>query len=272
MAIGTTAALLAGTVGSAALGAAASKKAASAQADATKSAQDAQERIFERSVELTAPQRQIGQNALAQMAYLSGVGPQPYVGMQGQPLRIRKGDGRYLVEQFVDDEWSPTSNTFKSRGAAARFLEPRKAKGFQQTPGYQFRLEEGTNALEKMAAARGLRMGSPTLKAAQRYGEGLAADEYNTYVNRLAGLAGTGQTATSQQIGAGQNFANAFGNAAMQGGQARASGYQGVGQALQGGLGNAFNVFGMAQSGMLGPTPGFGITPSPTGLSAWGYA
>ncbi len=272
MAIGTTAALLAGTLGSAAIGGLSASKAAKAQTNAAREAQDAQERMYERNIAITAPQRQIGQNALAQMAYLSGVGPQPYTGMQGQALRIGEDDGQYTVEQYVNEQWSPTSNVFDSRQEAAQFLEPRKTGGFEETPGYQFRLDQGTNALERMAAARGLRMGSPTLKAAQRYGEGLASDEYNNYMNRLAGLSGTGQTATSQQISSGQNFANAFGNTAMQAGQARASGYQGVGQAMQTGLGNAFNVYGMAQSGMLGANPGLGINPSPAGLGAWGYS
>jgi len=144
-----------------------------------------------------------------------------------------------------------------------------------QDPGYAFRLAEGQKALERSAAARGGLISGGALKAAQRYGQDYASQEYgnayrraldvynaavqreSTGYNRLASLAGVGQT-TAQQLGqAGQQYGTnasnlAMTNAANQGnallaaGQARSSAYQGygsaAGQAL-GGIGNYLNQY-----------------------------
>lgn len=64
------------------------------------------------------------------------------------------------------------------------------AAGFQTDPGYQFRLQQGLNAIEHSAAARGGRAGGDTLKALQEYGQNFASNEYNNYANRQIGLAG----------------------------------------------------------------------------------
>jgi hypothetical protein len=122
-------------------------------------------------------------------------------------------------------------------------------RGFQETPGYQYMLDEGQNALANYAAARGMRLSGATLKRSQEHATGLANQEYGTYLNRLSGLAGVGQTATNTGISAGQNYANAAGNALMQAGQARASGYMGVNNAIQGGISNLYSVYGMQQAG-----------------------
>ena len=129
---------------------------------------------------------------------------------------------------------------------------------FQQDPGYQFRLEEGMKALDRQAAARGGLISGGALKAAQRYGQGLASQEYQNAFNRyqaeraarlqpLQSLAGVGQT-TAQQLGAaGQAYGQAgsnvlgqmasnVGNLGTSAAQARASGYVGGANALMGGL------------------------------------
>jgi len=48
----------------------------------------------------------------------------------------------------------------------------------EMDPGYQFRLSEGTKALERAAAARGSLQGGGTLKALTRYSQGEASQEY----------------------------------------------------------------------------------------------
>lgn len=144
-------------------------------------------------------------------------------------------------------------------------------KGFEASPGYQFRLDQGNQAIERMAAARGMRLSGATLKAADNYNQGMASNEYGNYLNQLSSLAGRGQIATQADTSAGQNYANAFGQNTMAAGQAQASGYAGVNNAFQGTMNNMFSGAGMAQSGMFGANPGFGIKPSPAGLSAWGF-
>lgn len=87
-----------------------------------------------------------------------------------------------------------------------------------QDPGYQFRLEQGQKALERSAAARGGLQGGGTLKALERYAQGVASDEYGKSFERfqsdrknrfgmLSDLAGVGQRAVGQQLEA----ANAYG-------------------------------------------------------------
>src|SRR3546814_418141 len=84
---------------------------------------------------------------------------------------------------------------------------------YTKSPSYDFRLSEGVKAAERSAAARG-RLGSgATMKAVQRYGEGLASADYGDWWNRNAGLAGVGQQATNATAQAGQNAANKIGRA-----------------------------------------------------------
>lgn len=149
-------------------------------------------------------------------------------------------------------------------------------------PGYQFRLSEGMKALERQAAARGGLISGSALKAAQRFGQDLASQEYGAAYgralteydaqrmrateeyNRLAGQAGIGQTATGALTGAagqmGANISNILGAAGAAGAagiigagqagamgmtgaaQARASGYVGQANALAGGISNIGNL------------------------------
>jgi hypothetical protein len=51
-------------------------------------------------------------------------------------------------------------------------------------PGYQFELQEGNQAIDRAAGARGGRYSGGTLKALQRYGQGLAQQNYGEAFNR----------------------------------------------------------------------------------------
>lgn len=135
---------------------------------------------------------------------------------------------------------------------------------FSASPGYQFRLDAGQQALDRAAAARGMSLSSGTMKDFQRYGQGLASDEYWNQYNALAGISNSGQGAVNAGVQAGQNTANSvqtalgnIGSAYQQAGQARASGYAGQNQALQGTMGNLFSIYSMNQAGAFGqpPTP-----------------
>ena len=85
---------------------------------------------------------------------------------------------------------------------------------FQQDPGYQFRQQEGERALQRAAAATGSAYSGAQLKALARFNSGLASQEYgdaynrfNTdqaaRFNRLASVAGIGQTALNKTQQAG---------------------------------------------------------------------
>lgn len=90
----------------------------------------------------------------------------------------------------------------------------------QLDPGYQFGLQQGQQAIDRQTAAAGGRISGAALKAAAQYGTNYATTGYSAAydranqartdrLNRLAALAGIGQTATSNVNAAGANTANA---------------------------------------------------------------
>ena len=117
---------------------------------------------------------------------------------------------------------------------------------FEASPGYQFRLEEGQKALERSAAAKGTLLSGGTLKAATRYGQDYATNDYDNflrrYYNRMTpyqSLAGVGQTAVGQSYENQPNYmtwAAQQGNAAVQAGNAKAQGYANMSNAFTGAI------------------------------------
>lgn len=140
---------------------------------------------------------------------------------------------------------------------------------FQADPGYQFRLSEGTKALERSAAARGGLISGGALKAAQRYGQDMASNEYTNAFNRyqaertarlqpLQSLTGTAQTTANTLGNAGTTMASNVGEAYMGGANARASGYAGMSDAFTGGLSTYLN-YNSPINQMLRPQQGVSL-------------
>jgi hypothetical protein len=117
-------------------------------------------------------------------------------------------------------------------------------RAFEGTPGYQFQMDEGLRAIDRSAASRGRLQSGATQRAAQRYGTGLASQEFNNYSNRIASLAGLGQTAGTAVGQIGQNAAADAGRSAVAAGQAMGSGYTGTAGALNQGIGNLLYWYG----------------------------
>ena len=137
---------------------------------------------------------------------------------------------------------------------------------YQADPGYAFRLSEGQKALDRQAAARGGLISGSALKAAQRYGQDMASQEFGNAYNRfrdtqglrrnaLAGVTGFAPTAAGAMNASGQNYATNAGNAMMGQGentansllaqqQARSSSYGQLGNVLGKYLGNNSGVGG----------------------------
>jgi len=138
--------------------------------------------------------------------------------------------------------------------AGGEFNRPFSMADYQADPGYQFRLSEGQKGVETAAGARGSRYSGATLKALSRFNSDQASQEYgsayNRYnndissrFNRLASVAGLGQTATNQVTAAGTNAANNISQGIADAGTARASGYVGVGNAVNQGIGQLSNYY-----------------------------
>jgi hypothetical protein len=147
---------------------------------------------------------------------------------------------------------------------------------FQKDPGYQFRMNEGEQALERSAAARGGALSGRALKDIARFGQDYASGEYQsaynrfnndmtTRFNRLASLANTGQTATSDLAQIGTGVASRVGDTFMQAGNARASSYVANANAVNNGISTIGNYFMQRQA--LQPT-----TAAPAASTAPAYA
>lgn len=100
-------------------------------------------------------------------------------------------------------------------------------------PSYQFRLQEGLQSMQNMLSAKGMRDSGASLKAGQQYGQEYASQEWGNVYNRLASLAGVGQTSAGQLGQAGLGYAGGMANTMMAGGAAQAGGVMGAGQARQ---------------------------------------
>lgn len=174
----------------------------------------------------------------------------------------------------------------------------------QNDPGYQFRLQQGTQALQNSAAASGDLLSGNTLAGITQYGQNYASNEYNNVYNRafnqyataynqfqqnqanqynrLASLAGVGQTTAGQLGYLGSNAAQGIsgtllgsagqiGQSLQNAGAANASGYVGSANAWGGALGNLGNL-GMlaAMYGQGGGGGGAGgLTTSSPNLGAY---
>lgn len=188
----------------------AARDAAAKSAEAARYQADIQRQIYEQTRADQSPWRDAGMGALNQLRGLTGP------------------DGELLRSFSMSD--------------------------FEADPGYAFRQAEGMKAIERSAASRGGVLSGGTMRGIQRYGQNLASDEYGrafdrfqtgqtNRFNRLASVAGVGQTANAALGQAGSNYGNAVtsisqadatnqGNAILAAGNARASGYLGAGNAI----------------------------------------
>jgi hypothetical protein len=121
--------------------------------------------------------------------------------------------------------------------------------GFMESPDYRFRLSEGNKALDRAFAARGLSNSGAEYKALSRWNQDAASQEYGANYNRLAALAGIGQTATAQSNAAAGAYAANAGQGITNAGMIRAQGgLQAAGAQSQGYL----NAFGsLSQSNLF---------------------
>lgn len=195
-----------------------SQNAANAQVGALDRSGDVQRDIFNKQTELQAPFRNAGIAAQNKLMELLGLG-----------TSVNSPDfGKYNKDFGMSD--------------------------FTTDPGYAFRLKEGLKTLDRTAAARGGVLSGSSIKAAQRYSQDYASNEYNNAFNRyqinrsnalnaLQALTGAGQTATNLLSGSAQNYGNQLSDIYQNAGNARASGYIGGSNSLNNALGSALNYY-----------------------------
>jgi hypothetical protein len=144
---------------------------------------------------------------------------------------------------------------------------------YQNDPGYQFRLQQGVQALQNSAAARGDLLSGNTLQALTQLGQGLGSEEYGNVYNRA--LQGYQTNAQNYYTGQGNEYSRLMGgvgvgqNAAQMAQQARQF-YQGIyGNAMnmsnESSMANAAGILGSNAANVGGWTSGLGA-----GLSSLG--
>ena len=106
--------------------------------------------------------------------------------------------------------------------------------GFENMPGYQFAVSQGTQAINRQAAAMGSAYTPNTAAAVGQYVTGTAMNDYNTYINQLMGAAGLGTSANQGLQTGAQNANNNIGTAQQNIGEAQQSAYNATGSAANG--------------------------------------
>ena len=119
-------------------------------------------------------------------------------------------------------------------------------------PGYQFQLQQGTQAVDRSEAAKGLLNSGATGKALQQYGQGLGSSYFGQYVSGLQNMAGAGQASAAQQAQVGMNTANNISANQIYAGNAAAAGAIGTGNAFSNSLGQGIGLYGLYQGGYGG--------------------
>jgi hypothetical protein len=192
-------------VGGAVIGASASNKAARAQERAAAESTAAQERMFNRQVELQEPFRQAGVNALPELIAASRYQPFDMEQFQQDPgYAFRMKEGLRALE-----------NTAAARGGLMSGNQMRGITRFGQELGSQ----EYGNAFNRYQAERAARL------------------------NPLQSLTGMGQTTAANIAGQAGQFGQAMGANIIGAGNARASGYIGGANALSNAVSQGLNYY-----------------------------
>lgn len=81
---------------------------------------------------------------------------------------------------------------------------------YRNSTGYQFRLNQGMNAINSGWAGKGLLQSGAALKSLNDYGQGMASAEFGNYLGALGNQQALGMSAGSALAGVGQNYANSL--------------------------------------------------------------
>lgn len=295
MAFGLSAGAMAaiGTVGGALISADAADNAADAQMGAATQTNNTNRAVTERQIQLQEPFRQAGlagNNRLMELLGLDvGYDQNEYENIYNK-LRTDASNNHALTygttwdsapawakaeiaqyeQKLRDQALRQAKEQYKPGERSSEFgslMEDFTGEDLESDPGYKFRREQGMRGVEGSAAARGGLLSGAAMKAIQKYGQGLASDEFNNAwqrdtsnktnkYNRLAGIVNTGQGATNQVSNSLGNFATNNASAMGAYGNAQAAGYMGQANALNNGIGQATNYYQQNQLMDLIRNPG----------------
>jgi hypothetical protein len=147
-------------------------------------------------------------------------------------------------------------------GQDGQFMQSYTGQDIYNDPSYQFRLQQGQNAIQSGAAAQGGLLSGATQKALMNYGQEAASQEFqNAYnrfnadqtnqYNRLANLVGVGQNAAAQTGNAGLQTGQAIANNTMAGANAQAAGVVAAGNRQANTFNSLMQLAGVAGGVMI---------------------
>lgn len=141
-------------------------------------------------------------NALSLRAQqLHGISPNDFFGGYGLPGEISGyGGGTWRSD---GTQATPAQQSVSPAQAASDAFDV-----FRNSTGYQFRVNEGMDALNSGFAGAGLLRSGAALKALDDYRQGMASQEFGNYMGYLSNQQGVGLGGASALAGVGQNYTN----------------------------------------------------------------
>ena len=156
-------------------------------------------------------------------------------GYTADQIKTLQQGGQYAQE-------APVNNL--TGGAAGNAPAGPDMSVFTNSPGYQFRRDEGQRDIGNSFAARGGAFGGNALRALTDFNQNRASEDFYNFVNQMNIMSGRGGQAAQNATDIGQNFSNQAGNNLMNQGNARASGIAGQYNMIGAGLSGAGNALG----------------------------
>lgn len=264
-----------GSIGGAVISSNAVGDAADASLQAAQQNNALQQSIYSSNTANLSPYLQRGNTAAEYYNALLGIPGAPAnnnttpSGSGGYYFAGTDANGMPIIQPYAAQ---PAASTTPSIDATGAF------NTFKNSDGYQFRLNQGLNALNQNYAAKGLIQSGAAMKGINNYAQNQASGEFGNYLNNLASVSDNGLRAGSAIAGVGQGYANAVSannnSAASAAGNAALAGANGINNAIGNGLNSlgqyAYSSFNSPFSYAGVGTPTFGSGPQ--GNGAYGIA
>lgn len=161
-----------------------------------------------------------------------------YLGGRLNPGRLRRLERKGVDADEVQQLMSGVSASEAAANAPPGIVTPDgpDMSVFQESPDYQIRLREGSEAIDRSAAARGGALSGNAVRANTEFASDEASSEYGNFVSRLLAAAGIGTGATNTVSNAAANTGNQVGQRLADIGTARASGVLGQANSISNGV------------------------------------
>lgn len=191
--------------------------------------------MFNTTAGLETPGRNLGYGADSLLAQLYGI-PDP----NAASTTAGYGANQALAQSggSIPGVGAGASSAAPNGTAGAPAAGSANYSNFYNTPGYQFTLGQGEQAINRNAAAGGSLYSTNTMSSLNNYAQGQASTQYNNYVQQLMGLAGLGGSAVAGTAQAGTTAAGNISSLQQAAGGAQASGVLNSNAAITNALGS----------------------------------